>query len=109
MGLKPLKAWINVLQVFAKKSSLGTNSPQQNNHPMKNNQTENLAKLFRENPNVEFLMPYLHRIGSKSLTGFCCSFTRRISDLRKMGLNIVKTKDEYVDGQRNTAYTNIVT
>ena len=68
-----------------------------------------MAKLFKSSPNLEINAPFLHQTGSGKANGYCASMSRRISDLRKMGLNIVKTKDEYVDGQRNTAYTNIVT
>ncbi|MDE2105162.1 MAG: hypothetical protein KGL39_48490 [Patescibacteria group bacterium] len=48
-------------------------------------------------------MPELSRIGSGKPDGFCGSFTRRISDLREAGHNIVMTMEQ-IDGQRHTFY-----
>ena len=73
-----------------------------------NSQTKRLKLLFESNPNVEIGLVELHRVGSGSPYGFCSSLSRRISDLRETGLNIQKTTDVRVDGQRRTRYTNVV-
>lgn len=70
-----------------------------------NGQTIRLANLFRNSPMLEIPAIKLHPVGAGKDNGFCASLSRRISDLRKMGMNVEKTRDEYVDGQRQTAYT----
>lgn len=62
-----------------------------------------LAHLL-ENPDKEIPAVTLNRIGSGKENGWCASFTRRISDIRKLGYNVVKCYDFMVDGQRHTGY-----
>jgi len=52
-------------------------------------------------------MPTLSRLGSGKSTGFCGSFTRRVSDLREAlaasGKTVIRT-EEFRDGFRHTFY-----
>mgnify|MGYP003347780036 CR=1 FL=1 len=73
-----------------------------------NGQTFRLAQMFRDQPNVEIPAPELHRAASGKQQGYCGSLSRRISDLRMTGMNIEKTRDEYVGTERHTAYTYVV-
>ena len=75
--------------------------------PTTKGQTARLADFFRENPNVEHSAVVLHRVGAGNPEGWCASLSRRLSDLRAApySLNIVKTKDETVNNQRQTGYT----
>lgn len=60
-----------------------------------------------ETANAPVDMPTLTRIGSGKPTGFCGSFSRRISDIREaienQGQTVTKT-EQTVDGQRQTFY-----
>ena len=70
-----------------------------------NSQLYRLHKLFTENPWKDFSLPNLHRIASGKEHGYCGSFSRRISDLRKLGLDVRKSMDFRDDnGQRHTWY-----
>lgn len=69
-----------------------------------NGQAQRIADYFAEFPNVDIPAPLLHQVGSGKSLGYCASLSRRISDLRATGMDIQKTKDEYKEGQRRTAY-----
>ena len=68
-------------------------------------QSQRIADFLRAHPNEEILAPELNRIGAGDDGFYCASLSKRISDCRAMGLNIVKTKDEIRGGKRRTAYT----
>lgn len=72
------------------------------------NQTERLIAYLWDNPNKDIPATKLHRIGSGKPRGYLGSLSRRISDLRSMGLDVVKSRDVRVNGQRHTAYRLIV-
>jgi len=46
----------------------------------------------------------LHRLGSGKEGGWCGSFSRRISDIRKLGYSVT-CRSEMAEGQRHTFYT----
>lgn len=69
-----------------------------------NTQTQRLADYFSKHPNQDIPMPKLHRIGSGTSNGFVASLTRRISDLREIGLQIIKSREDRVGNQRRTFY-----
>jgi len=52
----------------------------------------------------EFSALELHKAGSGKEMGWVSSFSRRISDIRKMGYD-VSCRSEMSDGQRHTFYT----
>ena len=70
-----------------------------------NGQTKRIVEHFRKNPNIEIPSVELHRIGSGKELGYLGSFSRRISDCRKLGMGIELTSDRKVEGQRHTFYT----
>lgn len=72
------------------------------------NQTERLLKHLYDNANRDVPATELHRIGSGKDNGYLGSLSRRISDLRQTGWVVVKSRDTWVDGQRQTAYRLIV-
>jgi hypothetical protein len=68
-------------------------------------QTWRLLKHFQSNPNQDLPAYELHKVGAGHEYGWCASITRRISDLRKMGLNVIVSRDERdSQGQRQTWY-----
>jgi len=67
-------------------------------------QTQRILEHLLAHPNLDVQAVVLHRIGSGKEQGFCASLSRRISDLRAMGHNVVKSRDEVVNGQRQTWY-----
>lgn len=71
---------------------------------LKTRQGNRLMAVFRNNPNEDISMPVLNRIASGSKNGFCASLSRRISDLRAAGWNIIKSRDEWHAGRRETHY-----
>lgn len=71
---------------------------------MNTSQTKRLIEHFRLHPNEDIPAPELHRIGSGKEYGYCASFTRRITECRDAGMNIILSRDERIDGQRHTAY-----
>ena len=70
-----------------------------------NGQTQRIAEFLKQNPNREIPAVLLHKVGSTKLNGWCSSFTRRISDCRKLGMDVKVTRDVTVEGQRFTYYT----
>ena len=58
-----------------------------------------LANADKDVPAID-----LHTAGSGSNNGFCASLSRRISDLRAAGHNVIVSRDEKVNGQRHTWY-----
>ena len=73
-------------------------------HSKINLQSKRMALLFLAMPDTDISAINLHREGSGKPNGFLASFSRRISDLRAQGMNIVKSVDKIVSGQRQTAY-----
>lgn len=68
-------------------------------------QTMRLKLLFEANPNQDLDAPRLHAVASGKLLGYCGSLSRRISDLRKLGLDVRLSRDERDEqGQRHTWY-----
>ena len=70
-------------------------------------QTRRLLEYVLSRPNQDIPAPELNAIAAGN--GFyVSSFTRRVSDVRKymqnIGGNFIKSKDEWRDGQRRTAY-----
>jgi hypothetical protein len=53
------------------------------------NQQSKLILKALQDAKEPIAMPELSRIGSGKENGWCASFTRRISDLRELGHNIV--------------------
>jgi hypothetical protein len=49
----------------------------------------------------------LHRIGSGKENGYCASLTRRISEIRDEGYDVICRK-EMVDGTMHTFYTLVI-
>jgi hypothetical protein len=66
-----------------------------------------ILALFESKPDEMIPAVELHRVASGKEHGFAASLSRRISDLRDLGYNIVKTLDERVEGQRRTGYSLI--
>lgn len=56
-----------------------------------------------EVPSIE-----LHRIGSGKEHGFCASLTRRISEIRDEGYNVICRKKINAEGQVHTFYTLVL-
>lgn len=71
-----------------------------------NGQTKRIQKVFTDNPSREVAATTLHEAGSGKPFGWCGSLSRRISDLRELGMNIVM-RDEYAGRQRHTFYTYV--
>jgi len=71
---------------------------------MNTSQAQRIAEHFRNHPEQDIPAPELHRIGSGKEYGYCASFTRRITECRELGMNIILSRDERIDGQRQTAY-----
>lgn len=74
---------------------------------MKSNKSEQgtrIATHFLNHPNEDIPALDLHVIGSNKDYGFCASLSRRISDLRAIGMNIILSRDERVNNQRRTWY-----
>lgn len=69
-------------------------------------QAARMLAWFLEHPRTHISAPLLSRIGSGKKHGWCNSFGRRISDLRKRGYNIVKSGEyrTHHNLQRNTSY-----
>ena len=67
-------------------------------------QTTVLKLYFESAPGRELSAPFLHATASPN-GHYIGSLSRRISDLRHLGMNVVKTRDEWIKGVRNTAYT----
>lgn len=64
-----------------------------------------LRRMFEAHPNTDLSAPLLHEAGSGKIHGYCGSLSRRISDLRKLGLDVRKSRDERDKaGQRYTWY-----
>ena len=92
----------------------GQRSPQQgnwtknrNDKTMRTYKSEQAARMcahFEAHPNEEISAALLSQIGSGKEHGHCSSFSRRISDLRAIGMNVIKCRDEWVNGQRHTFY-----
>ena len=73
-------------------------------HSKINLQSKRMALLFLTMPDTD-ISAIDHSPGrSGKPNGFLASFSRRISDLRAQGMNIVKSVDKIVSGQRQTAY-----
>lgn len=73
-------------------------------HSRINAQSRRMADAFRAAPDTDISSVDLHRIGSGKENGWLASFSRRISDLRAQNLNVVKSIDKVVLGQRQTSY-----
>jgi hypothetical protein len=71
-------------------------------HPF--GQTYKIFSHLQSNPGVDIPALDLHKIASGHEYGFCASLSRRISDCRALGMNVIVSRDEYVDGQRQTWY-----
>lgn len=71
-------------------------------------QSDRMLAHLQAHPNMMVEAVLLHRIGSGKDGGYCGSLSRRISDIRKRGYTLVKSKDATVDGQRQTGYTLVV-
>ena len=71
---------------------------------MKNGQSQRILKHLLEHPNKDVSAVDLHRIGSGKENGWCASLSRRVSDIRDLGYDLVKSKDKTVCGQRHTWY-----
>jgi hypothetical protein len=71
---------------------------------LKTRQGNRLLAVFRNHPNEDLSAATLSRIASGKKNGWCASFTRKISDLRQLGYNIIKSRDEWHAGRRETHY-----
>lgn len=69
-----------------------------------NGQAQRILARLQATPNQDVPAVELHRAGSGSEHGWCASISRRISDLRKQGHDVVLSRDETVNGQRHTWY-----
>lgn len=59
----------------------------------------------RHNANRDITAVMLHNYASGKPNGYCGSLSRRISDLRKLGLDVRLSRDERDEaGQRHTWY-----
>lgn len=67
-------------------------------------QTQRILEYLLLVPNEDVPAITLHQIGSGKENGFCASLSRRISDIRAMGYDVVKSRDETKNGQRHTWY-----
>ena len=67
-------------------------------------QTETLRRYFESAAGRKLSAPFLHATASPN-GHYVGSLSRRVSDLRKLGMNIVLTKDVWVEGRRETGYT----
>ena len=63
-------------------------------HSNASQQADRMLAVFKANPGKDIPAIALHRHGSGKENGWCSSFSRRISDLRARGFNIVKSRDE---------------
>ena len=74
-------------------------------HSKINLQSKRMALLFLAMPDTDISAINLHRKGAESRTGFHRHHSAAVSsDLRAQGMNIVKSVDKIVSGQRQTAY-----
>ena len=69
-----------------------------------NSQTSRILQHLIDRIDLDVPSVDLQRVGSGKENGWCASFTRRISDIRKLGYNVIKSKEESVNGQRHTFY-----
>jgi hypothetical protein len=71
-------------------------------------QTQRLLEYVLARPNQDIRAIELNAVAAGDNGVYVSSFTRRVSDVRKYMLNIggnfIKSKDEWVEGQRRTAY-----
>lgn len=72
-------------------------------------QSARMLAVFEASPNTDISALDLHRAGSGKPDGFLASISRRISDLRQQGKNIVLSKRETVGGRVHTWYKLITT
>lgn len=78
-----------------------------NGKPKKNihsQQAKRILAVFLKLPDEDISAIRLHGAGSGKPMGFVASLSRRISDLRQQGYNIVKSREERKEGQRHTFY-----
>ena len=71
---------------------------------MRDGQSSRILRLLQKHPDKDVASVDLHMAGSGKNNGYCNSLTRRISDLRAQGHNIIVSKDVTVNGQRHTWY-----
>lgn len=59
---------------------------------------------LKAKPNEDVPAVELHRVGSGKENGFCASLSRRVSDIRQMGFDLIVSIDRRMAGQRQTFY-----
>lgn len=77
-------------------------------YKLKGGQAQRLFDLFVSRPDEHISSLEIDRAGSGKENGWLKSPSRRISDIREAGLNVVCSKKERIDGQLRTYYMNVV-
>lgn len=68
-----------------------------------------LIKFMSARPNRDLSMPKLMKAAAGPGKTFVASLSRRISDARALGYQIIKSSDKYICGQRRTSYRLVTT
>jgi hypothetical protein len=70
---------------------------------MKTTQNDRIKQCLLDSPFAKIPAPVLHNAAAVKPYGYCGSLSRRISDLRESGMDIVMS-DEYEGRERHTFY-----